>query len=545
MHAIWNIRVRTRLLLGFAGTLLAMFLLAGLFWNTLGSMKARLDAIVTHDYRQFQQANTARDAIRDQSIALRDITLQEDVSLIKGEIQRFKEARTHLNTSLEQLQSASGDAFSDQIAKVRANAELCGPIIDAVREAALSDDSAGREKARTLVRDDLRPLQTAQIAALEEILSGLENRTKASAEKARTTQNRVIAVSALLTIFALLLGVVMSLFITRSITTPLALANTVCDRIANKDLGAIQFEKRSDELGQLLGNLESMRINLLGALQQVRQSAGAVAKSIHDIHLGASTLASHADEQDLSAEAISQTVTRLSTTMAAISESARNMDEQARQSQQLAQHGAEEIESERDASRQLIITVNQTRDTVQNLSEAVREISTASSTISEIADQTNLLALNAAIEAARAGEQGRGFAVVADEVRKLAEKTAGSTASIAGSIARISAQVSHAVEAMRIMQQDVMTNAERAQAAEEALGQIVVASNHLQEQAGAIARAISEQECMSQDAVTHTASIRTLSQESTEKLHLIHEELEQVSCSAAELENLVQAFHME
>lgn len=423
MFGIGNISVRARLWLGFGIALLAMFLLAALFWNTLSGMKTRLDEVVEHDYLQVQLANTTRDAIRDQSIALRDITLQEDVSLIKSEMLRFRDARTRLNDSLEKLETVSAGAFSGQIMHIRENAERSIPIIDAVREAALSDDSAGREKARTLVRDDLRPLQAAQVTALEEILTKLEVRSKTSASDAKSSQKKVILLSTLLTSLALLLCITLSLLITRSITVPLGMANIVCRRIANKDLGATQLEIRSDELGLLLSHLEIMRTNLLSALQQVKQSASSVTISIHSIHQDASILASHADEQNQSADAINQTVANLSTTLSAISASTRNMDEQARQSQLLAQEGAAEIGAERAASRHLITTVNQTCEIVLGLSGTVRDIGNDSSVIKEIADQTNLLALNAAIEAARAGDHGKGFAVVAAEVRKLAERS--------------------------------------------------------------------------------------------------------------------------
>lgn len=545
MLGIGHINVRTRLWLGFGIALLAMFLLAGLFWHTLSGMKTRLDEIVERDFLQVQLANTTRDAIRDQSIALRDITLQEDVSLIKSEMKRFRDARTRLNDSLESLEAVSLGAFSRQITRIRENAEHSMSIIDAVREAALSDDSEGREKARTLVRDDLRPLQTAQISALEEILSQLEVHSKAAAADAKTSQNRVILLSAILTALALMLCITLSLLITRSITSPLNMANLVCRRIADKDLSPTALETRSDELGQLLASLEAMRINLLGALQQVRHSASVVTRSIHDIHQGASILASHADEQDQSADSISQTVTNLSSTLSTIAQSTRNMDEQAKQSQHLAQQGATEIEAERAASRQLITTVNQTCANVQDLSEAVREIGIASSTIKEIADQTNLLALNAAIEAARAGESGRGFAVVADEVRKLAEKTGDSTASITRSIEKVSTQVSQSLKAMQTMQQEVIATDERAQSAERSLGQIVVSSDHLQALAGEIAQAINEQEAMSRNAVAHTNGIQSLSRESAEKLHQIDEQLQQLAHTTEELDHLVRAFRIE
>jgi methyl-accepting chemotaxis protein len=544
MFGIGNISVRARLWLGFGIALLAMFLLAALFWNTLSGMKTRLDEVVEHDYLQVQLANTTRDAIRDQSIALRDITLQEDVSLIKSEMLRFRDARTRLNDSLEKLETVSAGAFSGQIMHIRENAERSIPIIDAVREAALSDDSAGREKARTLVRDDLRPLQAAQVTALEEILTKLEVRSKTSASDAKSSQKKVILLSTLLTSLALLLCITLSLLITRSITVPLGMANIVCRRIANKDLGATQLEIRSDELGLLLSHLEIMRTNLLSALQQVKQSASSVTISIHSIHQDASILASHADEQNQSADAINQTVANLSTTLSAISASTRNMDEQARQSQLLAQEGAAEIGAERAASRHLITTVNQTCEIVLGLSGTVRDIGNDSSVIKEIADQTNLLALNAAIEAARAGESGRGFAVVADEVRKLAEKTASSTASIASRIEKISLQVSESVQAMHAMQQEVTATDLRAQSAEQSLEKIVISSNHLRELAREISHAIDEQEMMSRDAVTHTSGIQTLSRESTGKLHQIHEQLEQVTHTAEELDHLVQAFQM-
>ncbi|WP_319242645.1 methyl-accepting chemotaxis protein [uncultured Propionivibrio sp.] len=262
---------------------------------------------------------------------------------------------------------------------------------------------------------------------------------------------------------------------------------------------------------EVSAKLEALRIHLRAMFADVLLTAHDVAEQSDRLDALMCSIQGAADLQSETVMKISAAMQQMSVAIAEISRSTEEALGTARQTRLVADSGIETVSSIVSANKDTVGVVSASASQINEVNASIRKISGISQIIREIADQTNLLALNAAIEAARAGEQGRGFAVVADEVRKLAERTSTSTVEIATAVQSVVSEANQAVTTMDKAKEQVVEGTQRIEESSEGLHQIRVAS---------------------EQAVEANQNITDMLKQQSAASHEIAENMDQVSVSA-------------
>ena len=243
---------------------------------------------------------------------------------------------------------------------------------------------------------------------------------------------------------------------------------TVVSQIGRGDL-TLRGRVTSDGLGNVVDSVNFMLDNFVKVLERVRKAAIDVSSSANEILLSSEDMASGAVQQDQEITNTSSAVEELTVSMKQVSNNAEASAEAARRALDAAEQGNRAVRDTLEGMQRIRSSVQATAKKIKSLGDRSLEISEIINVINDITEQTNLLALNAAIEAARAGEAGRGFAVVADEVRKLAEHSRAATKDIAALIKAIQAETNEAVVVMEEGTKEVEVGARLADQAGKAL----------------------------------------------------------------------------
>jgi len=324
----------------------------------------------------------------------------------------------------------------------------------------------------------------------------------------------------------------------RAITRPLRATSDAALAIASGDVTATLPAGRGDEIGDMVVQLTRMRDNLFEMVYGIRRNAEALGLAAQELTQSAYIAAHSAGQQSESASGMAAAVEQLSVSIDQVGEHAREALEISRHSGEASRQGGEVVLQAADRMRAIAGAVTDSAGTIRELEAYSDEISAIVGVIKDIADQTNLLALNAAIEAARAGEQGRGFAVVADEVRKLAERTGNSTQQITAMVERIQAGARKAVAEMETSVEHVSEGVGTAQQAGESIVGIQEGTGRVVHSVNDIALALREQSVATQDIAQNVEKIAQVCEENSAVA-------QQTSASAQILNELAGALRLQ
>ena len=348
----------------------------------------------------------------------------------------------------------------------------------------------------------------------------------------------VVAVS----IVAALLTVLLAWLLTRSIVTPLRKAVEVAETIAAGNLSKTIEDDGKDEPARLLSALSTMQASLRQTIQHIAGSATQLASAAEELSAVTEEASRGLQQQN---NEIDQAATAVNEMTAAVEEVARNAvstSEASGQSNQAAREGRDRVMETVGAIQIMTQDVQNTSAMIEGLAAQGRDIGKVLDVIRAIAEQTNLLALNAAIEAARAGEAGRGFAVVADEVRALAHRTAQSTQEIEKMVAGIQNGTGEAVQSMQQSNQRSQTTLEMARAAGASLEQITASISLINERNLVIASASEEQAQVSREVDRNLVNIRDLATQSAAGANQTSAASHELSRLAVDLNGMVARF---
>ena len=289
-----------------------------------------------------------------------------------------------------------------------------------------------------------------------------------------------------------------------------AVANEAMREIAH---GNLVVDLGNPKPGSLLGSLQSMAGALRSLIREINSEGNSLVASAEDISQASNGVSRAAERQSDATSAIAAAIEELTVSSAEILESAKTTEANSEEAMSLAVQGRERVEQASKAIQDIAVTVNGASDRIRSLESRAAEISSIAGVIKEIAGQTNLLALNAAIEAARAGEAGRGFAVVADEVRQLAERTTAATGEIHGMICAIQEDTNNVVAAMNLALPEVQRGVELASGASDSLRAIEQGAQTTLDRVSEVANATQEQSAASTSIAQHIEQIALMVEE--------------------------------
>ncbi|TRW92873.1 methyl-accepting chemotaxis protein [Candidatus Methylobacter oryzae] len=413
-------KVKTSLILGFSGVLLLLAIVAGISIGKMNELNVSIDYIINDKFPKTIWTHDITNNINLMARAMRNVLLVKDQNIIDDELKRIDKARQAIDENIDKLEktvkSTEGRALLKNLKEARISYQTAQEkLIGLINE-------QKQEEAVNFLLKEMRSFQTAYMNAIDKLVEHQVGSMKQSGEDANQLVVQAFYSVLVISIAALMIGLIAAYLIIRSLMQQLgsepAYAAEVMTKIANGDLGSDIALLEGDH-NSLLYMLNNMRDQLSEVVAGVRMNADALASAAQQISATASALSQSSVEQAADVDETTSSVVELNVSVQKNANNAKATNDIANISSKDANIGGEAVKR----------TVT-----------AMREIAGKIGTIEDIAYKTNLLSLNAAIEAARAGDHGKGFAVVAAEVRKLAESSRVSAQEI-NQLARRSVQI--------------------------------------------------------------------------------------------------------
>jgi len=536
-----NIRLTSRSLLGFG---LICLLLISLGLTSLYRMKEIHDASLA---LQTNWLPSVRQAARIQNAALlyrldgRRFVMDED-RLSKSSQDKLAALKTTLSQETEKYASmVSSPEEKQRYDQVVANVRTYQDLLD---QLVLMSQTASFEAMTHFIRDTSSEAAKKLQTSIEALMSINEEGAGRSGQVANGSYDSAFLMTLMFMVLALVITCVVALLFTRSIAQPINALRLSMQKIADGDLKSKVEISGRDEITDLQSVAAAMRSSLKNTIEHIADSSRQLASAAEQ--MSAITHESTAGIQRQSVET-DQAATAVNQMTAAVEEVARNAvsaSESTQASERSARVVQDRVGETIDSIERLSSRVEQTKTDIEGLAGQALHIAKVLDVIGSIAEQTNLLALNAAIEAARAGEQGRGFAVVADEVRALAHRTQQSTQEIEQMVKGIQLDSKKAVESMNHSSEETRVTRSLAHETGLAIEEVTLSISHINDKNLLIATASEQQAQVARSVDRNLVSIRDLSIQSSSAASQTSIASNELSKLAGSLNHLIARFSL-
>lgn len=343
---------------------------------------------------------------------------------------------------------------------------------------------------------------------------------------------------------AVLLGILMAYLITRAITSPINHAVAIASEVASGNLSVRIDNNRTDEIGRLMAALATMVSGLRELVRSIESGASNIAASAEELSTVTSQTSDGIHRQKHETDQVAAAMNQMTATVSEIARNAEQAFAIASDAANQATEGEHEVRETVSQVNGLAKEVSQSMEIIQGLQTETANIGTVLDVIKSVAEQTNLLALNAAIEAARAGEQGRGFAVVADEVRSLAQRTQSSAQEIETLVTSLQSSAENSVSAMESSATLASDTLKRATATGASIARITGAVEEIKQYNSQIATASEQQTSVAEEINQNITSIRDATDQSASSSNQTASSSSELARLGSELQTLVSRFRL-
>ncbi|RQW87666.1 MAG: methyl-accepting chemotaxis protein [Geobacter sp.] len=528
------------LVFGFILLMLVVTVFYGL--HNTSKVKDSMAGIVNGEYQKTLYAFRAMDALDQLEISVQKLVLVSDVNEIAQLKKEIEEARSSYRENVKLLSGV--EKTSKGIALIEASTLQASPAAAAnnrVIELALANK---KTEALTVLLKEAIPLTKKLQETFEAQVSYQENNVKAAYESAESDFNRNRLLMIIVGSIAFLLGLAGAIFLTNNFVTRLNRVSAAMGNVADGDLSTKINIFARDEIGDLGRAINRMLESMHSMVTSIKSTAEQVASASTQLYATSEQIATGAEEVAAQAGTVATASEEMSCTSTEIANNCLMAVESSQRASDSASSGFAVVQETVDEMSRIAERVKESACTVESLGARSDQIGEIVGTIEDIADQTNLLALNAAIEAARAGEQGRGFAVVADEVRALAERTTKATKEIGAMIKAIQMETKGAVHSMQEGVREVEKGTVDAARSGQALQEILEQANSVTMQINQIATAAEEQTATTNEITNNIQQITEVVHETAKGSQESAAAANQLSRLAEELQQLVGTFKL-
>ncbi|MGG0657533.1 methyl-accepting chemotaxis protein [Rummeliibacillus pycnus] len=538
--------IRKKLMAGFGASILITVIACIVIFGQLSKINNQYKSTINRGLPQINSTAKIENLSTKKGLYIRSYLLGNEEAL-DSLMQTRKELNDEVDHLGKQLERPKSKELLAQVSTEIENYDLIADKVIELRKN--GHNEAANRLSNTEGAAELK-LATDKTRELADYVKLLFKETKEQAQAMATT---ALTIGIIITIISILLGVLITFYMSRTIARPLVKLNQSVTVIANGDLTEPEIQIRSkDEVGELAKSFNTMKESLKGLISSLAVSSERLSASAEE--LSASTQEVSATSIEVSQNLENTVQTAEMNTYAAkesalamdetaagvqkIAESAQNLHSSASNTSDIANVGQEKITN---AEQQMMVIQSSTKNTtnlVQSLSKQSEEIGNILKVITDITEQTNLLALNAAIEAARAGEHGKGFAVVADEVRKLAEQSKQSASQIETLTIDIQHNTKDVEKAILANLDTVEDGVHLIQDAGESFENIVQAVDHMKADIEDVSAITEEISAAAEQVAASVTEIAASTTNSTEQMELISSNLQQVTATIEEISSV-------